>query len=224
MRTTERYARRTRWLHAAIYLLTFLLLATGAWLLLGKEGTPSALARIASTSDVVLHERLGWALSVVAAAGIAIGWRGSLTYVADSVHYDRADAAWLARWPRAAFSGRFGHHEGHFDPGQKIANLVLAALLIALIASGAGLALVGGGTAFVVLLKVHRWSTYALTPVVVGHVIVASGIVPGYRGVWRSMHWRGRVPEDTARRLWPAWAESRFNPAPTSLPRNPRTD
>jgi hypothetical protein len=51
---------------------------------------------------------------------------------------------------------------------------------------------------------VHRGSTYVLTGLVVGHLLVTLGLLPGYRGVWRAMHWRGRVPEATARRLWPA--------------------
>jgi hypothetical protein len=38
-------------------------------------------------------------------------------------------------------------------------------------------------------------------------VLVAIGVLPGYRGVWRAMHLGGRVSVETARRLWPAWAE-----------------
>jgi len=32
-------------------------------------------------------------------------------------------------------------------------------------------------------------------------------VLPGYRGVWRSMHLGGRLHADVARRLWPAWLE-----------------
>jgi hypothetical protein len=52
---------------------------------------------------------------------------------------------------------------------------------------------------------VHTWATYALIPLIGGHVLVASGMLPGYRGVWRSMHLGGRLDVEVARRLWPEW-------------------
>jgi formate dehydrogenase subunit gamma len=66
-------------------------------------------------------------------------------------------------------------------------------------------ALLHGGPAFVRLVRIHRWSTYLLTPVPLGHILIASGVLPGYRGVWRSMHFGGRLDRDVARRIWPAW-------------------
>jgi hypothetical protein len=38
-------------------------------------------------------------------------------------------------------------------------------------------------------------------------VLVAIGVLPGYRGVWRAMFGGGRVREETARRVWPGWTE-----------------
>jgi len=64
-----------------------------------------------------------------------------------------------------------------------------------------------GGPLFALLNRIHRWSTFAITPILAGHVLVAIGVLPGYRGVWRAMHLGGRVSEETARRLWPAWTE-----------------
>ena len=49
----------------------------------------------------------------------------------------------------------------------------------------------------------HRWATFVVTPVIVGHIVIAAGVLPGYRGVWRSMHLGGRLPADVARRIWP---------------------
>jgi len=43
--------------------------------------------------------------------------------------------------------------------------------------------------------------------VIAGHVLVAIGVLPGYRGVWRSMHLGGRVADETAHRVWPGWTE-----------------
>ena len=81
------------------------------------------------------------------------------------------------------------------------------ALLAALIVTGVALVFVKVGPVFAFLAAVHRLSTIAFTVVIGGHVIVALGILPGYRGVWRSMHLGGRLHLDTARRLWPSWTD-----------------
>jgi len=46
-------------------------------------------------------------------------------------------------------------------------------------------------------------------------VLVAIGVLPGYRGVWHAMHLGGRVPEETARRVWPGWAEREIDGSPS---------
>jgi formate dehydrogenase subunit gamma len=74
-------------------------------------------------------------------------------------------------------------------------------------ASGIGLTLLHGGPVFARLHQIHCWSTFAITPVIAGHLLVVSGLLPGYRGVWRAMHLGGRASASTARRLWPAWTE-----------------
>jgi cytochrome b subunit of formate dehydrogenase len=210
-RRIERYARPARWLHAAVYLTTLVLLGTGWWLLLGREGRPTVLARLLGVPDVVTHKNLGWALAGLGAALLLVRPRAVGRFLAASLRFDRGDLGWLRRWPRAAFSGRFSYHHGHFDPGQRIANLVLSAGLVVLVLSGLGLALVHGGPAFVWLVRVHRLTTYVVTPVIAGHVVLASGVLPGYRGVWRSIHTRRGVSEETAQRLWPAWTRRRLD-------------
>jgi formate dehydrogenase subunit gamma len=130
------------------------------------------------------------------------------------MRFDHGDARWFRAWPKALVTGRFPRHEGRFDPGQRIANLVLVVLLGALVVSGVWLARLHGGPTFAVLVRVHRWSTYAITPVILGHVLIASGVLPGYRGVWRSMHLGGHLRIEVARRLWPAWSERTDAAAP----------
>ena len=73
-----------------------------------------------------------------------------------------------------------------------------------LIVTGVGLTTVHGGPMFVLLDRLHRLSTYGLTVLVAAHVLLAIGVLPGYRGAWRSMHLRGRTPAATVRRLWPS--------------------
>jgi cytochrome b subunit of formate dehydrogenase len=205
--TVERYNRRTRWLHAGVYLTVLVLLATGWWLLLGREGDPSPLARATGMPDTSLHTRVGWVLVGLAAVGLVFGARAVRTFVVESVRFRRRDPAWFARWPAAVWSGRFGWHDGHFDPGQRLANIAITVGMLAVVGSGAGMALLHGGPAFVWLVRIHRWSTYLLTPVLLGHVLIASGVLPGYRGAWQSMHLGGRLDRDVARRIWPAWLE-----------------
>lgn len=206
-RTIERNNSRTRWLHAAVYVTGLVLLGTGWWLTLGQEGKPSILSRLVGTPDADIHTTVGWAFVAVAVLGIGFGWRAARTLLSDSVRFRRSDLRWFARWPAAVFTGRFDRHEGHFDPGQRIANLVMIGLLLALIVSGVGLWVSSGGPAFVWYSRIHRWSTYLFTPVLAGHIVIAAGILPGYRGVWRAMHLGGRLRRKDAARIWPGWLE-----------------
>jgi formate dehydrogenase subunit gamma len=201
----ERYRRPARWFHAVIYVSVLILLATGWWLLVGQEGSPSLLARLAGMSDISLHKLVGWVLAGAALAGVLLGIRAIPSFVAESLRLRRSELGWFARWPGAVFTGRFGWHQGRFDPGQRILNVTLILGLVVLIGSGVGLVVVHGGPMFVVLFQVHKWATYLVTALILGHVLVASGVLPGYRGVWRSMHLGGRLDARVARRLWPAW-------------------
>ena len=133
--------------------------------------------------------------------------RGAWTFVTESLRFERGDLAWFRAWPGAVFTGRFTLHQGHFDPGQRLANLGLVAGLLAVTGSGIAMALLHGGPAFVWLVPLHQWSTYALIPLILGHILIASGVLPGYRGVWRSMHMGGRLDVVVARRLWPGWLD-----------------
>jgi formate dehydrogenase subunit gamma len=207
--TVERNNGRTRWFHAGVYLTVLVLLFTGWWLTLGREGDASPLAELFGTSDTDLHNVIGWVFVGLTALGLLLGWRAAWTLAADSVRFRRSELRWFVRWPAALVTRRFGRHEGHFDPGQRIANVVMILLLAALIVSGVGLYVVSGGPAFVWFNRIHRWSTYLFTPVIVGHVVVASGLLPGYRGVWRAMHLGGRLRATVAERVWPAWTERR---------------
>jgi cytochrome b subunit of formate dehydrogenase len=205
--TVERYPRSARRYHTAVYVVTLALLATGWWLLAGREGDPSPLARLLGIPDARIHTWLGWALVVVALAPLPFAVRGLTGFVRETLRYDRGDLRWLVRLPAAIVTGRFARHEGHFDPGQRIANVAIVVLLLLLVASGVGLTLVDGGPVFAIMAAVHRLSTIAFTIVIVGHIVVALGILPGYRGVWRSMHFGGHLRLTTARRLWPGWTE-----------------
>jgi cytochrome b subunit of formate dehydrogenase len=196
----------TRWFHAATFVATFVLLFTGWWLRAGREGRPSVLADVLDTPDTEVHRTAGWALAGIAAAGLTVGVRAASTFARETVRIDRGDARWLRRWPVGALTGRFARHVGHFDPGQRLANLAFVATLGTLLGTGVALTTLTGGPTYATMLRVHRGATYGLTALVVGHLVVVSGVLPGYRGVWRAMLGRGRVPAELARRLWPSSA------------------
>lgn len=219
--TVSRNNARTRWFHAGVYLTVLVLLFTGWWLTLGEEGEPSVLSKLTGTTDVDLHIFIGWVFAGLVALGVLVGWRGARTLVVDSVRFRRTDLRWFVRWPAAVFTGRFDRHEGHFDPGQRIMNVVLVVLLLTSTVTGFGLLAVSGGPAFVMYNELHRWATYLLTPAIIGHIVVAAGVLPGYRGVWRAMHLGGRLRVPVAQRLWPAWLERRQRASGTSTDPRP---
>ncbi|HEX6419084.1 MAG TPA: cytochrome b/b6 domain-containing protein [Acidimicrobiales bacterium] len=196
--------RATRWYHAATFTVTTLLLVTGWWLRTGHEGRPSVLADIAGRSDADLHRQAGWVSVALAAAGLTLGARAAWTFVRETARVDRGDAGWLRRWPTGAVTGRFGTHTGHFDPGQRLANVAFVATLGTLIVTGVAMTTLSGGPTFATMVRVHRGATYVLTGLVAGHLLIVSGLLPGYRGVWRAMVGARGVPAATARRLWPA--------------------
>jgi cytochrome b subunit of formate dehydrogenase len=203
----ERYSKRARWFHAAVYVPTLALLVTGWWILAGGEGHPSPLAHVLDVGDTRLHVWFGRALAVVVLIPLAIGWKGIAMFVRETFRRDPGDGRWWAGWPAGALTGRFARHEGHFDPGQRVANVAIVGGLAVLTTTGIALTMLHGGPTFAALAKIHRWTTYVVSLLIGGHLFIAFGVLPGYRGVWRAMHLRGRVPPDTARRVWPGWTE-----------------
>jgi formate dehydrogenase subunit gamma len=194
----------TRWFHAATVVVTAVLLATGWWLRTGHEGRPSLVARVFGAPDTEVHRNAGWVLVAVLGVGVTLGVRAAWTFTRETLRVDRGDARWFLRWPAGALTGRFARHDGHFDPGQRLANVAFVGSFATVVVSGVALTTLSGGSTFATMVRVHRGATYVLTAVVVGHLVLVSGILPGYRGAWRAMVGRGRVRRGTARRLWPA--------------------
>jgi cytochrome b subunit of formate dehydrogenase len=203
----ERFGRWARWFHAVTYIAVLVLLGTGWWLLTGREGDPSPLARLTGLPDTAVHLGLGWFFAGLVVVAAAVGARSVARFVTESLRFHRTDLRWFLRWPAAVLSGRFASHDGRYDPGQRVLNILLMLGLGVLVLSGVALAMLHGGPVFAVLAKVHRVATYPVTALLVGHVLVASGVMPGYRGVWRSMHLGGHLRHDVARRIWPVWTD-----------------
>jgi formate dehydrogenase subunit gamma len=205
-----RNGRRTRLLHAGTYLATAVLLISGISLL--GEGSPALAALFGGHVGTAHWHRwvgfglVGCGLLVVAVRPAAVG-----RFLLESIRFRATDVQWFANYPRFLF--RPGPkapspHEGHFDPGQRVLNLVLMVSFAVLSATGIVMAFPQAVTpdSFAWNLRLHDWATSVLTVAIAGHVVIASGALRAYRGVWRAMHLDGRVSRRLADRLWPTWA------------------
>lgn len=209
-RAPLRNGRRARWLHTVIYLSTLFLAYSGIAVLL--EGHP-ALARPLGghVPTATSHRLVGYGLLIAAALIAVVWWRAAGRFVANSVRFSRIDLRWLAGYPRMALApGRSEPvpHRGHFDPGQRVFNVLLVLTFLVLGVTGIVMGMPERflPSVFGWSLRIHELATWVLIGLVAGHLLLASGLLPGYRGVWRAMHLGGRVPAATARRLWPLWS------------------
>jgi formate dehydrogenase subunit gamma len=201
METVQRYGRPARWFHAVVYTIVLALLATGWWFVIDQYQNPLL------GEDTLIHETAGLLMIAIIAGYAAIRARAAWRFVRESTVREPGDLRWLAALPRAALTGRFPHHDGQYDPGQRLANVVMLATLAALAASGLGMLYLPSRSVSLLAADVHRWAAFLLTPVLLGHIVVAAGVLPGYCGVWRSMHLGGRLPRAVARRIWPGWLD-----------------
>jgi len=228
-----RNGRRARWLHTLVYLSTLFLAYTGiAVLLEAHPGLSKPLGGHVPTATS--HRLVGYGLLIAALLVVAV-WRGAAgRFVANSVRFSRLDLRWVTGYPRMALApGRSepAPHRGHFDPGQRVFNLLLVLAFLVLGVTGIIMGMPERflPSVFGSSLRIHKLATWVLIGLVAGHLLLASGLLPGYRGVWRAMHLGGRVPAATARRLWPLWsAASQREPAPAAKDaggaRQPSTD
>jgi formate dehydrogenase subunit gamma len=212
--TVQRYGRVGRWFHAGIYLTVLSLLATGWWFVLAGYDHASPISALTGRGDGELHELAGYGMALVIVVWLPFGARGVARFARETLRYRRGDGRWLAGFPKAAFTGRFPHHDGHFDPGQRLANIVMVLTLATLVLTGLGMLWLD----LPYMYEVHRWTNFLATPVILGHIVVASGILPGYRGVWRSMHLGGRLPVEVAERIWPSEAPASTAAQPLRQP------
>jgi cytochrome b subunit of formate dehydrogenase len=205
-----RNAASARRLHAATYLSTAFLLLSGVAVGEGIRSLELLLGgHVASAAG---HRWVGVALIGGAAAVLAIRPRSVMRFLAESLRFRRGDVRWFATWPAFVLQpGRssLARHEGHFDPGQRVLNVVIVMAFLVLSATGVVMTVprLVVPAAFGFSLRLHRAAMWVLGGAVAGHLVVALGVLPSYRGVWRAMHWGGRVRGDLARTLWPRWAE-----------------
>jgi cytochrome b subunit of formate dehydrogenase len=221
--TTDRVLRNgpgARRFHSGVYLITGFLMFSGLSLL--GEGAPGLEALLGGhVAAAHWHRWIGFALIGLALLVMAFRPRASSRFLGNSVRFRRSEIAWFTTYPRFVLRPSRhspARHDGHFDPGQRVMNVVIVLSFVVLSATGILLSFPQAftPTAFAWSLRVHKFATWVLIAAVAGHVLVATGVLRAYRGVWRAMHRDGRVPAPLAHRLWPAWAEREVAGKPSS--------
>lgn len=216
-----RNARSPRRIHAGLYLVTGFLLLSG--ISVAGEGYPFLANLIGGhVAAAGWHRWVGFGLIGAGLLLPALRPRAALRFLTESIRFGKGDLRWFVAYPGFVLAPRShdpGHHGGHFDPGQRVLNCLILLSFMALSVSGIIMSFPQRltPTAFAVSFKIHVVATVVLAASVAGHVLVASGLLSAYRGVWRAMHGGGRVSAKLATKLWPVWAEEqegRARPAP----------
>jgi formate dehydrogenase subunit gamma len=205
--------RAVHWAFAAGYLT---LLASGLPLMfpalrgLIRDYTPVVGLRLHLAAAIV------WVLATAVAVLLADRRRLGRTW-RELTRLERADAAWLRRFPRWLLAGpaaraRLDAGVGRFNGGQKVNAVFTAVTALALLASGVALLPVGGGllaehvtgAGSVAAWRVaHGWLTLAVLLPLAGHLFLAL-VHPPTRPALPGMV-RGRVDAAWARRHHPGW-------------------
>ncbi|MGH2404355.1 MAG: cytochrome b/b6 domain-containing protein [bacterium] len=200
-----------RSLHAAVIITAAFLLVSGVALMWGLSSVQDVLGGHVAAGR--WHRWIGF--GVIIALGLLVPvlrFHDASRFVSESVRFRRADLRWFLSYPLFVLRpSRHGlpWHAGHFDPGQRALNIAFVAAFIALSVTGLLMAFPDRFQPFVFAwsLRVHRIATLVFVGLAMAHIVVASGLLPAYRGTWRAMWGSGRVDRSLAQRLWPGWAE-----------------
>jgi len=208
-----RNTRPARRLHAAVYLTTAFLLYSGVSV--AGEARPFLAALIGGQAAAARwHRWIGFGLIALGLLLPLMRPRPAVRFIVESVPFRRGDLRWFRAYPAFVLAPRDhppARHGGHFDPGQRVLNCVILVSFTALSVSGLVMSFPDPVTSatFAASFTVHVVATWVLVVSLAGHVLVGSGLLPAYRGVWRAMHGDGRVRADLSERLWPAWTQER---------------
>jgi cytochrome b subunit of formate dehydrogenase len=179
------------------------------------EGSPALEALFGGhVATARWHRWVGFGLVGLGLLVVILRPATSAWFLGESVRFGRQDLDWFVRHPRFLLRpSRYAPapHDGHFDPGQRVFNVVVVVSLLALAVTGAVMSFPQRflPAAFAASLQIHRAATWILGLAVAGHLVVVSGVFRGYRGVWRAIHWDGRVAAALGHALWPNWARGR---------------
>lgn len=209
-----RFSRAERWLHRSVWLMTVILVVTGAVLYF------PLLAQLVGFRPVFRFVHIGIGLLLPLPILLALASRAFRQDIRRLNRFTRADRAWL-RAPRRLASSL---DIGKFNAGQKLNSAATLAWIIVMFATGSMMAFNGffpdrlltGAT------LVHDLTAVGLVVLVAGHLAMAARD-PGAREGMRT----GAVPLDWAQAHHPAWARIASAPpadARTGAPTQGATD
>ncbi len=207
-----RHGRLVRWLHGLNIVVMAVLLASG--LALGGVLAHEIVAWLGGHELARLtHNRLGLAFAAAMLLLLLVMPRRVLRLLRDCLHWRSSDIAWLWRFlPRLwQPQGQVPHHDGRFDPAQRLVFGLLLASLVTAAATGVYLYFLPplGRTWLMWSIRVHIFSAWAVIVLLGIHIIAGIGLLPSHRGIARAMLGDGTVSATLAQRLWPGWARRR---------------
>jgi len=198
--TVERFGKTVRWFHWTFALAFVFLAATGGLLALR---TPLGLGPVLARRILTAHEAAAvWLVVVPAVVVLSGSTREFFRELAPLVRWSLDDLRWLALQPVAFARATPLPPAGKLNAGQKVNALAMAALTLALVASGTVLYLRPGALA---PLAIHVFCLLAWLPLFAGHLSLAL-VIPSTRPALRGML-TGRVPREWARHHHPRWIE-----------------
>lgn len=207
--TVRRHGVGARILHAGFAIVILGLVVTG--LALGERLGDSLVAALGGHTLVGWVHRQSGFLVALAVIGAFVFVPATFRLVREMLRFRPGDGAWFRGFTAYCLAPRdrpAPHHDGRFDPGQRIVFLAMVAVVLVLATSGIVMYLVptGSPTLFGWAIRAHVGAALLLGVSVVVHIIIGSGLLPSHRGVARGIFGDGRVRTALANRLWPDWA------------------
>ncbi|MBS0211715.1 MAG: cytochrome b/b6 domain-containing protein [Proteobacteria bacterium] len=207
----HRHSLRARLLHGLNALVMLVLLFSGLAL---ADALPSPLVNGVGGHDAIdrVHRGLGLAFAGMAAMACAWWWRSAWWLARELTRWRSGEWSWPAAYLRHAFAPArrpVPFHAGHFDPLERLVlSLLLLAATVAAV-SGVYLYLLPPAPlwVFLIAIRAHVIAAWGVLALLAIHAVAGSGLLPSHRGIASSMFGDGRLPLDTARRLWPGWTE-----------------
>jgi len=206
----RRHRRATVAAHALLAASMLALAVTG--LMIDADASSRVVAMLGGHERMVTwHRWVGIAATSALAATVVVAPGNVMRLVTHAVRFRRADFAWVKTAARAVArpgAYRLGFHDGHFDPIQRVVFIAMGLSLFLLAATRVAISLAPRDMATLVgiSVRVHDAASWLFIAAIAAHIIAGSGVLPTHRGAARAMI-DGRIRQDTADRLWPAWTK-----------------
>lgn len=223
--TLLRHDRDARLIHWAVAVAVIALVFSGLGLA-GLMPDPVASLLGGHVWFGTTHRLFGFIFSAALVLVPLLAPTRTRNLLGDVSDFRRSDVRWPLAFLRFSLHPRRSrppHHDGRFDPVQRVVFLGLGGSLLLLVGSGTVLYFAPPYARLILAwaVRIHIFAAVVLIVCASIHIFAGSGLLPTHRGVARSMFGNGRVRLGLARRLWPGWArrqaaDSAFAPDPAS--------